>query len=175
MVTVAISGLHGAGKTTAAKKLADKFDLRHVSAGKVFRRMAEEQGMSLAEFSEYVEEHPEIDRKIDRRTADEAEGDDVLIDARLAGWMAEGADIRILLFAPLEERVRRISRRENRPYEEVKEETVARERSEKKRYKELYDIDVEDHSVFDLILNTGNFRPEETFRILEVAVELVSE
>lgn len=172
MVTVAISGLHGTGKTTAAKALSDKFDLRYVSAGSVFREMAEEKGMNLKKFSEYVEENPELDRDLDERTAEESKKDDVLIDARLAGWMAEGADIRILLIAPLEERVERISRREDRSYEEVMDETVAREKSEKERFKELYDIDVDDYSVFDLVLDTGKFNKDEMIEILELAVKL---
>lgn len=174
MVTVAISGLHGTGKTTAAKALSKEFDLRYISAGDVFRQMAEDRGMSLSEFSEYVEDHPEIDKEIDQRTAEEAEKDDVLIDARLAGWMAEEADIRILLTASLEERVKRISDREDRPYDEVMEETQAREESEEKRYEDIYDIEVGDYSVFDLVLNTEKFTEEDMLQILKLAVELVS-
>lgn len=172
MVTVAMSGLHGTGKTTAAKALSDKFDLKYVSAGSVFREMAEEREMDLKEFSDYVENNPELDRELDERTAVESRKDDVLIDARLAGWMAEGADVRILLIAPLEERVKRISDREDRPYDEVMDETVSREESEKERFKDLYDIDVDDYSVFDVVLNTGEFNKEEMIEILELVVEL---
>ncbi len=174
MVTVAISGLHGTGKTTAAKALSEKFDLRYVSAGSVFREMAKERGMSLKEFNAYVEENPEIDKKLDERTAREAEKDNVLLDARLAGWMAEGADIRILLTSPLDLRVKRISKRESAPYEEVMEETLAREESEEKRFKEFYDIDVSDYSVFDLVLDTGKFDKGEMIEILEHVVRVVS-
>ncbi|MFW5912490.1 MAG: (d)CMP kinase [Candidatus Hadarchaeota archaeon] len=173
MVSVAISGLHGTGKTTAAKALADIFDLRYVSAGSVFREMAKEKDMDLKEFSRYVEKNPELDRELDERTAEESREDDVLIDARLAGWMAEGADFRILLTAPLEVRVKRISRREDRPFDEVMDETVSRERSEKERFKDLYDIDVDDYSVFDLVLNTGKFNKDGMIEILERAVELI--
>lgn len=175
MVTVAISGLHGTGKTTAAKALSKEFDLRYISAGDVFRQMAEERDMSLSEFSNYVEDHPEIDKEIDQRTAEEAKKDGVLVDARLAGWMAKEADIRILLTASLEERVKRISDREDRSYDEVMEETRAREKSEERRYKDIYDIDVEDCSVFDLVLNTEKFGEEEMIRVLKLVVELVSE
>jgi cytidylate kinase len=173
MVVVAISGLHGAGKTTAARALARKFGLRYVSAGDVFRRLAKERGMTLDEFSRYVERHPEVDRQIDRMTMDAAKEGNVLIDARLAGWMAKEADVKILLTAPLEVRVRRIALRENRDYREVLAETVKRERSEARRFKRFYGIDVNDYSVFDLVLDTNRWSAKEMVRILETAVGFV--
>ncbi len=174
MVIVAISGLHGAGKTTAARALVRNFNLRCVCAGSVFRQLARERGMTLDEFSRYAEQHPGIDRMIDRRTAEAAREDGVLIDARLAGWMAKRANLKILLTAPLEERVRRIARRERRKYRDVLNETRKRERSEARRFKRFYGIDVNDHSVFDLVLNTKRLSSRETARMLELAVELVT-
>jgi cytidylate kinase len=173
MVVIAISGLHGAGKTTAARALVRKFGLKYISAGTVFRQMAKERGMTLDEFSRYAERHPRIDRQIDRRTANAVKGGDVLIDARLAGWMAKGADIKILLTAPLELRVKRIARREGRSYKDVLAETVKRERSEARRFKRFYGIDVNDYSVFDLVLNTERWSAKEMTRVLELAVELI--
>lgn len=173
MVVIAISGLHGAGKTTAARALVRKFGLKYVSAGTVFRQMAKERGMTLDKFSQYVERHRGIDRQIDRRTANVAKEDGVLIDARLSGWMAKGADITILLTAPLELRVKRIARRERRRYKDVLAETERRERSEAKRFKRLYGIDVNDYSGFDLMLNTGRWNVKEMNRVLELVVEFI--
>ena len=170
MVVVAISGLHGTGKTTAARTLVKKFKLRYVCAGTVFRQLAKERGMTLDEFSRYAERRPRIDRMIDLQTAAAAKGKNVLIDARLAGWMAKRADLKILLTAPLEVRVRRITKREGRSYRSVLQETARRERSEAKRFKRFYGIDVNDHSPFDLVLNTQHFSAKETTRILELAV-----
>ncbi len=170
MAIIAISGLHGTGKTTAARALVRKFKLRYVCAGSVFRQLAKERGMTLDEFSRYAERNPGIDRIIDFRTAEAAREDGVLIDARLAGWMAKQANLKILLTAPLEERVRRIARREGRGYKEVLRETMGRERSEAKRFKRFYNIDVNDRSVFDLVLNTKRWSARETARILELAV-----
>lgn len=174
MVVIAISGLHGAGKSTAARALVKKFGLKYVSAGAVFRQMARDNGMSLDKFSRYVEHRPNIDRQIDRRTAEFAKKDNVLIDARLAGWMAKGADVKILLYAPLNVRVRRIIKREGRKYRDVLKETAVRERSEAKRFKRFYDIDVNDWSVFDIVLNTEHFGPKEMVRVLELAVRAVT-
>jgi cytidylate kinase len=172
MVVIAISGLHGAGKTTVAKHLAKKFHLRYVSAGDVFRRMAAEKGMTLEEFSRYAEKHPEIDRAIDRRTVREAKGDNVLIDAKLAGWMAKHADVKILLTAPLKVRAQRIARREGRSYREVLRETEFRERSEARRFKRFYGIDVHDYTPFDIVLNTERFSIKEMIKIVETVVSV---
>ncbi len=174
VVVIAISGLHGTGKTTLARMLARKFNLRYVCAGIVFRQLARERGMTLNEFSRYVERHPVIDRQIDRRTADAAKGGNVLIDARLAGWMAKRADVRILLTAPLEVRVRRMAKRDRRNYKEVLEETLKRERSEAKRFKRLYGIDVNDHSPFDLVFNTTHLSARENAKVLELPIELIT-
>lgn len=126
--------------------------------------------MTLDKFSKYAELHPNIDRMIDRRTADAAKEDNVLIDGRLAGWMAKKADVKILLTASLEVRAKRIARREGREYREVLKETVIRERSEAKRFKKFYGIDVNDHSHFDLVANTGRLSIRETAKILETTV-----
>lgn len=173
MVVVAVSGLHGAGKTTAAKHLAKRFRLRYVCAGEVFRQMAKEKEMMLDEFSKYAEHRPHIDRMIDRRTADAARANNVLVDARLAGWMAKSADMKILLTAPVEVRARRIAKREKRRYREVLRETKARERSEAWRFKKFYRIDVNDPSPFDLVLNTGRLSAEKMTKILDAAVGAV--
>lgn len=128
--------------------------------------------MALAGFSKYAECHPNVDRMIDRRTADAARNDKVLIDARLAGWMAKKADVKILLVAPLKVRAKRIAQREKRKLKEVMRETVARERSEIKRFQKFYAIDVNDHSPFDLVLNTGRLSIREMARILETTIAI---
>lgn len=172
MVVIVISGLHGAGKTTVAAEVACRFGLRHICAGELFRRMAAERGMSLEDFNRYAETHPEIDKELDRRTVEEARKGNAVVDARLGGWLVD-ADFKILLVAPLEVRVERISRREGREKEEVLRETKQREESEARRFRELYGIDVNDFSVFDLILNTGRLSEEQTKRIIVSAVEKI--
>jgi len=174
MVSVAISGLHGVGKSTAAKALTKKFkNLKYVCAGDIFRQLVKERGMTLKEGQRYAELHPAVDRMIDRRIADAARGGKVLLDSRLAGWIAKKADIKILLTASTKIRVIRIAQREGRRYSDVYDETTRRERSEAKRFKKLYNIDVNDYSPFDIILNTERLSLPETTKILMVAIDTV--
>ncbi len=172
MVVIAISGPHGSGKTSVARYLAKKIGLRYVCSGDIFRQMAKERGMSLEEFSRYAEEHPQIDLEIDRRMQEEARKGQVVLDSRLAAWLVD-ADFKILLVAPLEARVQRIAKREGRRREEVLSETLVRERSEARRFKKLYNIDLENHSVFDLVVNTDRFTEDQVKEIIGSLIEMI--
>jgi cytidylate kinase len=171
-LTIAVSGLHGAGTTTVASALADTFNLRYISAGMLFRQLAKEKGVSLAELSQVAETNPKIDQEIDKRTQGEAEKGNVVIDAYIAGWVARRfADLKIYLSASIEVRALRIANRENRPYEEVLEETRIREESEQQRFHEFYGIDVSETRFYDLILNTECWNAASTIELCITAVK----
>jgi len=168
---ITISGPIGSGKTTVAKALSEKFNLRHISAGKVFRDMAKERKMSLQEFSKLAVENPEIDREVDQRQIALAKNGNVVIDGRLSAHLIKDADLRIWLKASIEERARRVSMRENISYEVALKETLAREASEKKRYKEIYNIDIDNLEPYDVVLNTELWDAEN---IIEVITNMVT-
>jgi cytidylate kinase len=168
-----VSGPPGSGKSTTAAALADAFDLEHVSGGDIFRELAAERGYSLAEFNELAEENDQIDRDLDRRLQEIArERDDVVLESRLSGWLAaDEADIRIWLDAPLDVRARRIGDREDKATERARTETEQREASEAQRYREYYDIDIADLSIYDLTVNTARWGEDAVLSLLVDAVE----
>jgi len=171
-LTVAISGKHGAGKSTIAKAIADKFKLRYVCAGMIFRQIAEDRGISLSELSNIAEHNSSIDREIDERTVKEAAKGNVVIDAYIAGWVARKyADLKIYLRAPLEVRVRRMAQRDGRRFEEVLEETRIREESQQRRFQDFYGIDVTNLQLFDLVINTETWNEKATITICIEAVK----
>ncbi|MHA2251052.1 MAG: AAA family ATPase, partial [Candidatus Kariarchaeaceae archaeon] len=51
---VAIGGPHGSGKSSVARKLAENLNMNYVSAGSIFRELANERKISLEEFSSTV-------------------------------------------------------------------------------------------------------------------------
>jgi len=160
----------GSGKSTLCRGLADRFDMSYISAGKVMREMAGCKGMSLQEFSAYAEEHPEIDREIDDEQKKKASGNCV-VDGRLAAYFIDKADLRVWLTAPIEDRAERIASREGIGANEARNGIIERERSERKRYKMIYDIDLDRLSVYDLVINTGVFDREATLNIVADAME----
>ncbi|MGV9169464.1 MAG: (d)CMP kinase [Promethearchaeia archaeon] len=170
-LVVTLGGLHGTGKSSVADRIAKEFNLRRVSAGQIFRRLAAQKGMDLEEFSAYAEENSDVDRKLDATLKAEASKGNVILDGQLAAWMAgKHADLSILLTAPFNVRVQRIADRDETPFEEAKEETLIRERSEGERYMEYYGIDISDYSVYDLILNTELYSLEGVVSIISTAI-----
>jgi len=170
---ITVSGPAGSGKSTLARSLADALDYEHVSGGDIFRSLAEERGMTPLELNKAAEEDAQIDRDLDRRLRDiAAERDDVVLESRLAGWMAgEYADMKLWLTAPLSARADRIAQRENKPFEQARTETEERSESEAQRYAAYYDIDYDDLSIYDLAINTARWDPQGTLSIALHAVD----
>ena len=168
-----VSGPPGSGKSTNAAALADAFDLDHVSGGDIFRELAAERGLSPVEFNELAEENDQIDRDLDARLREIAvEDDDVVLESRLAGWLAgDHADVKIWLDAPLAVRAERIADREDKSTSVAREETERREHSERTRYQEYYNIDIAELSIYDITYNTARWGPEAVQRMLATAVE----
>jgi cytidylate kinase len=168
-----VSGPAGGGKTTFAEMLADALDYEHVSGGDIFRSLADERGHSLVEFNKLAEEDDQVDRDLDRRIRSlAAERDDVVLEGRLVGWMAgEHADLRFWLDAPLDVRAARIADREEKSVETARSETTERADSEARRYEEYYGIDIEDRSIYDLVLNTARWDPDAVVEIALTAIE----
>ena len=171
---ITIGGLHGTGKSSVADSIAQKFGLRRVSAGIIFRELAEERGLTLEEFSRIAEGDLDIDKLIDDTQKDAAKKGNCIIDGQLAAWMAgEESDLNILLTAPTELRIKRIAARDGTAFEFAKRETIAREGSEKARYFEYYKVDISDLSIYDLILNTGKYDLNGVTNIISTAIEIV--
>ncbi|ELZ96120.1 cytidylate kinase [Haloferax mucosum ATCC BAA-1512] len=168
-----VSGPPGSGKSTTAAALAEAFDLEHISGGDIFRELAAERDMTAVEFNKLAEEDDQIDRDLDRRLRTIAlERNDVLLESRLAGWLAgDAADLRFWLDAPVAVRAKRIADREGKAIDVARDETVTREESEKLRYDEYYDIDITDLSIYDIALNTARWGETEVPEIITAAVE----
>jgi len=169
---VTVSGPPGSGTTTAAESLSSRFSLKHVSSGDVFRSMAEERGMTLAEFGRAAEKDSEIDKEVDTRQRELARNnDDLVLEGRLSGWMVEEPDLCIWLNAPIEVRAKRVADREEKTVEEALGEVKQRERSEAKRYEEIHGIDIDDLSIYDLIIDTSTWDEKGVAGVINVAYE----
>ncbi len=163
---ITIGGLAGTGTSTTAKKLSESLDIPFISAGDVFRQLAVENDMDLLEFSEFAEGNNEIDKALDERQVQIAnEADDIIVEGRISAFFVD-ADFKIWLMTPIDVRAERICIREDKSLETVKYEIEERSASEKKRYQEIYDIDINDLGIYDLIINTSTFDEDATANII---------
>jgi cytidylate kinase len=164
---IVVSGQPGSGKSTIARRLAEKLGLRYLYTGEIFRSIARARGMSLTELSRLAERDASIDLEIDRRTIEEALKGGVVIDSHLAGWVLAGlADFSVYLKAPLRVRIERIARREKMDPEEAAADILGRESSQWRRFRSLYSIDTTDLSVFDLVIETSHYKPDEIIELI---------
>lgn len=170
-LVVTVAGPHGSGRTTQATRLAKAFGFRYVSTGTIFRERAAELNVTLEEMTRIAAADESFDRFLDDRARKETLEGGVVLDATLSGWMADKPNIRIYLTAPLDVRVRRIIEREKRDFEEVERETKLREEAERKRFLRYYGIDLDELTVYDLVLNTAIFDAEAVANILKNVVE----
>ncbi len=170
---IAVSGPPGSGKTTVAKALAQRLGLRYVSIGQLFRELAQKLGKDLVQLSKIAERDHSIDRQLDELARREAEKGGVVIDGHISAWIVRDlADLCVGIVAPLHIRVKRIADRDGRPIEEVERETRIREESEARRFREIYGIDVTDPTVFDVVVNSAFYSPDQIVEIVLKALEL---
>ena len=169
---ITVSGLPGSGTTSLSRYLAERHGFALISAGEVFRQLAKEHSMELAEFGRLAEEDPSYDRMIDARQKEIAQSrDNIIIEGRLSGWMVEDADLKIWLYAPIGCRIKRIAFRDQVTDEKAAEQlTLEREQCEAGRYRSYYSIDISDLSVYHLILNSGHWNVEGLGAIVDTAL-----
>ncbi len=172
---ITISGPPGSGKTTVCDSLSEKLNLKAVVFGKVFRELAVEKNISLNELGELAEKDPAIDRDIDNRIIEIArQNDDIILESRLSAHMCVRNNIpafKIYITASPEVRMSRIGVREGDALEKAKADTIARQKSEALRYKKYYGIDINDMSVYDLVVNTDDLSPEQVLNKVLEAIE----
>jgi predicted cytidylate kinase len=154
---ITISGLPGSGTTTVAKSVSQKIGLNYVDTGVMFRSLAHQYNMSLNVFERFAEDNMEIDIELDKKQERLLRKGSIVMEGRLSGWIAYKnniASFKIWLDCEKNEAIRRIIEREGGTIHEKKNETVKRISSEKKRYEQIYGINIEDMSIYDLIIDT---------------------
>ena len=164
-IKIAISGRSGCGNTTISKMIADMLGLNFVNF--TFRSLAHERGIDLETVLKLAAEDDTWDREVDtRQVALAREEGGCVLGSRLAIWMLKEADLKVYLDAGSDVRVQRIINREGGNFKEVEAFTAERDRQDHERYMRIYNIDTDDFSFADLIIQTDNLTPQEIMDII---------
>ena len=168
---ITLAGSPGSGKSTLRRMLAEHYGLSTKGTGDFMRELSRKHGYSdITQFLvEYVSEHPEVDHQVDEEQRLYGEqNDNFVLDAHL-GFHFVPDSIRICLICDLEEAARRILEDTERTTEDATTICDSVEASQKRRdtmrknFLNLYLVDIDDHSNFDLILDTSSFSSKEVF------------
>jgi len=175
---VTISGKAGAGKSTVAKLLAERLNLRHYSIGDLMRAMAAEKGTTLLELNKLAEKDKSIDLELDNKLKELGKTkNDFVVDGRLTAFFIPQAHVRIFLETDDKIRAERIMK-DKREYEssgnlrEVVANIKKREESEKKRYEKYYGVNYLDKKLYNFVIDTTNLTPNQ---VVENVVKFVKE
>lgn len=167
---ITLSGLPGSGTTTIASFLSEKTGMQIISAGIAFRELAREIGLSLEEFGKFAEADTSIDKLIDEKQKEIAMGqDNIIVEGRLTGYMVN-SDFKVWVKAPLEIRSKRVAKREKKNEKLAFEEIKKRENCDFRRYEKFYQIDLNDMSIYDLIIDSSKWKPESIAEIILFAL-----
>jgi predicted cytidylate kinase len=173
---ITISGPIGSGKTTVCNLLSKRIGYRSVVSGNIFREMAKEHKLSLAEFGALCEHDMRYDRLLDDRMVEIArDNPDIILEGRLVAHMLKKNGIPALKFfltADLETRAKRVVEREGQQLETALSEMRQREDSEAVRYLTYYGINIKSDDVYDVVIDTGDKTPEQIVDIMMEKVEV---
>lgn len=173
---ITISGKAGTGKSTVAKLLAHKLNLKHYSIGDLMRVMAKEKGITLLELNTLAETDNSIDIELDDKLKELGQTkNNFVVDGRLTAFFIPHADVKVFLEADDEERAKRIMK-DNREHEkssyldEAIKNIRKREESEQKRYQKYYGVNYLDRKLYDLFIDTTKLTPNQ---VVDKIVEFV--
>ena len=179
---ICISGMTASGKSTAARRVAEKYDMSLYSGGDALKALAIEAGyMSLSRgwweskeglaFLQQRWTDPSFDKKVDIKLLEYAKQGNVVLDSWTMPWLFDDG-FNIWIDASKEVRVNRLARRDNLSLSASLKILEEKEETTKQIYKKLYGFSLgEDFSPFDLILDTDKLDADKVFQTVSVAID----
>jgi predicted cytidylate kinase len=119
--------------------------------------------MDVAAFGRHAAGHPEVDVELDTRMAARGRAGGVVLEGRLAGWVATREDLSALrVWVSCDDAVRaaRVAGREGTAVGSAAAANATREVLERDRYLRTYGIDLADTSIYDLVLDSTRTDPD---------------
>jgi cytidylate kinase len=183
-IVVCISGMAGTGKSTLAKKLAQKYKLKYYSGGDALKELAKDEGYNPSSrgwwespeglsFLKKREKNLKFDKAVDDKLLEYAQQGNVLLDSWAMPWLLR-TGFKIWLVASVEKRAERIAKRDKIAVKKALQVLKEKEARTKAIYKKLYGFRLgEDLEPFNLVLDTDNLGAGEVFQVLCMVMDNV--
>ena len=183
-MVLCVCGMTGCGKSSVAKRLAEKYGLKYLSGGGALKALAVEMGYKSIgrgwwesdegmRFLQRRVKESKFDKKIDEKLLEWAGRGNVVFDSWTMPWLLKEG-FKVWLDASVKVRTGRVAKRDGISFERAL--AALKEKDEKTRiiYKKLYGFDLGgDFSPFDLILDSNDLSANEVFRTLCLVMDRV--
>lgn len=181
-LVISICGMAGSGKSTVAKKLAEKYHLKFFSGGDALKALALREGFKTYDRGWWESKEGlrfikmrQNDHKYDKQVDDEllriADNGNVVFDSWTMPWLLKKG-FKIWLEAPIEKRAQRIAQRDKICLAKALQSLKDKESRTKMIYKRVYGFRLgEDFEPFHFVLDTNNLNADEVFQVLSLLIE----
>lgn len=182
---ICISGMTGCGKSTVAKKLAEKYGLKYYSGGDALKALAVQAGYNPSKMGWWETEegmrflnermqNPSFDRKVDEKLLEWAKEGGVVLDSWTMPWLLKLKSFKIWLEASEEVRAKRLAGRDGLTIDEALKTLKEKDGKTKAIYKKLYGFLLgEDLSPFDMILDVNTLSSVEVFQAISIVIDKI--
>ena len=172
LLKVTISGPPGSGTSTLVSRIASSRDWSSLNGGDVFREEARTRGLTVEQLSSEAKEDLDVDRSLDLLLQKRMSSNDSpeIVESRLSGWWAHKNTLdclRVWVNGSEQERARRIQKREGGDLEDCLRKSQKRQRDDMERYSILYDINLDDMSPYNLVIDADEKDELEVFRAVD--------
>jgi len=173
-VVICISGMTGSGKSTVAKRLAEKYGLGYFSGGNALKILAQEEGYNsdvrgwweTAEGLNFLKQRmgdPAFDKKIDEKMLELAAEGNIVLDSWTMPWLLKEG-FKVWLEASPQVRAKRVVTRDSISVEDALKALTEKDERTKQIYKSLYGFDLgHDLTPFNLVLATDELGADDIF------------
>jgi len=172
MKAIILCGMPAVGKTTVARIIASKLNLRLIGGGDVLKEIALEEGYNAVgddwwdtkEGMKFMEERagsPEFDKEVDRRLLARAKKGGVVMTSYTLPWLSKDG-VKVWLSGTKRSRAERMAKRDSTTPEECAKVIEERDRENFALYKKLYGIRFgKDLSPFTIVVGTDGVPADE--------------
>lgn len=173
---ISISGTPASGKSSIARKVAEKLGYKHFSMGDLQREIANEKGVTIQELSKLECQDESIDKMLDEKQKKLGQdNDNFVIDSRLAPHFIPDA-VKIFVDADPNIRAeRRLNQKRNEESFEspsdAHDSMMQRQKTDRDRFVKYYNFDFLDMTNYDLVLDTSGVTIDEGAEKIKAFVE----
>ena len=172
------------GKSTVARKVAEKYNLRLYSGGDALKALAQEAGNAPTERGWWESKEglkflsrrltdPDFDKKVDSKLLEVAKEGNVVLDSWTMPWLLKGG-FKVWIDASKQTRIKRLAKRDRISIKKASQVLDEKEEKTKAIYKRLYGFNLgEDFSPFDLFLDTDKLDADEVFQTVALVIDHV--